>query len=142
MRRGHTLLELSAALFLTALAASAVFRGAGRLRDVAAVTGAREAVAGLVAETRRAALTSGGATVHVTAFPARAWSQAGDSLLGEVRLGEEWGVEVVLPRGRTVTELRYDALGLGQVASETIRFRRGETERALVISGYGRVRRP
>lgn len=142
MRQGHTLLELSAALFLASLAASAAFRGAAQLRDALAVTGAREAVAGLVAEARRAAVASGGARVRVEAFPARAWIEVGDSLHRALGLEAEWGVSVVLARGRTGTTLRYDALGLGQVASETLRLRRGGAERALVISGYGRVRRP
>ena len=42
---------------------------------------------------------------------------------------------------RDTLVLAFDALGLGRVASATIVFRRGAAERALVVSGYGRVRR-
>jgi hypothetical protein len=80
--------------------------------------------------------------VHVRAGPWQAWGEAGDSAFGWVALQEELSVTVELSRGRSATELRYDALGLGQVASETLRFRRGDAASALVVSGYGRVRRP
>jgi type II secretory pathway pseudopilin PulG len=141
MRRGHTLFELCAALLLVALAASAVLPAGRALLDRVAVVAAREAVAGLVAEARVAALSYGGASVHLTAGPWRAWAQVGDSAFGLVQLEEELAVTVELSRGRAATELRYDALGLGQVASETLRFRRGVAASSLVVSGYGRVRR-
>lgn len=142
MRDGHTLLELCSALLLAALAGSVLLRGGRDLRDGMAVVAAREAVAGLVAEARVHAVARGGAVVRIEGGPWRASAEAGDSVLRSVALEEELGVLVTLTRGRTATELRFDALGLGQVASETVRFRRGDVERALVISGYGRVRRP
>ena len=52
------------------------------------------------------------------------------------------GVEVATGFGMAFPrEIRFDALGLGQVASETLRFRRGGAEAGLVLSSYGRVRR-
>jgi hypothetical protein len=142
MRRGHTLFELCAALLIAALAASVFLPPARALLDRMGVVAAREAVAGLVAEARLAAVAHGGASVHVQAGPWRAWAQVGDSAFGRVGLEEDLAVTVELSRGRAATELRFDALGLGQVASETIRFRRGVAASALVVSGYGRVRRP
>lgn len=141
MRRGHTLFELCAALLLGAIALSALLPAGRSLLDRMAVVSAREAVAGLVAQARVAALAYGGARVHVHAAPWRAWVEVGDSVFGEVALERDLSVTVELPRGRSATELRYDALGLGQVASETLRFRRGDAVRALIVSGYGRVRR-
>jgi hypothetical protein len=141
MRRGHTLFELCAVLLLVALAVSALLPAGRALRDRMAVVAAREAVAGLVAEARMAALAHGGATVHLQAGPWRAWAQVEDSVLRLVPLESGLAVNVELSRGRTATDIQYDALGLGQVASETVRFRRGDAVRALVISGYGRVRR-
>jgi hypothetical protein len=141
MRRGHTLFELCAVLLLAAMAGSVLLPAGRRLRDGLSVVAAREAVAGLVAETRMAALAHGGATVHLQAGPWRAWAQVEDSVLRLVPLEAGFAVSVELSRGRTATDLRYDGLGLGQVASETLRFRRGDAVRALVISGYGRVRR-
>jgi hypothetical protein len=107
-----------------------------------AVVAAREAVAGLVAEARMAALTHGGATVRLEASPWRGWLQVGDSVARTVALERDLGVVVALARSRSSVALEYDALGLGRVASETLRFQRGDQERALVVSGYGRVRRP
>lgn len=142
MRSGYTLVELCSALVLAALAGSAFLPRARDLRDGLAVVAAREAVAGLLAEARVHAVARGGATVHVRAEPWTAWAEVADSVVRSVALEEELGVTVVLSRGRAATELRYDALGLGQVASETLLFRRGDAGRALVVSGYGRVRRP
>lgn len=141
MRRGHTLLELCAVLLLAAVAASVILPAGRTLRDRMAVVAAREAVAGLVAEARMAAVAHGGASVQLRAAPWRAWAEVGDSAFGHLALEEDLSVTVDLSRGRTLTELRYDPLGLGQVASETVRFRRGDAFAALVVSGYGRVRR-
>lgn len=142
MRRGYTLFEICAGLLLATLAASALIPAGRALLDRMAVVAAREAVAGLVAEARVAALEHGGAAVHLASGPWRAWGQVGDSAFGRVGLEEEFAVTVDLSRERAATELRYDALGLGQVASETLRFRRGDAVSSLVVSSYGRVRRP
>lgn len=141
MRRGHTLLELCAVLLMAAIAASAILPAGRALQDRLAVVAAREALAGLVAQARMEAMAHGGATVTLKAAPWRAWAEVADSAFGHLALEEDLSVTVELPRGRTLTELRYDPLGLGQVASETVRFRRGDASTALVVSGYGRVRR-
>jgi len=139
--RGHTLLELAAVLLLLALACGAVMPAGSRLRDKAAVIAVRESVAGLVAEARTAAVAHGGADVHVASGPWRAWYATGDSIRRTISIESELGVSVVLARGRSSTEVHYDALGLGRVASETLVFRRGNQESGLVLSAYGRVRR-
>lgn len=141
MRRGHTLFELCAALLLASIALSAVVPLARGIRDRMALVAAREAVAGTVAEARSAAVVHGSAAAHLASGPWRVWVQAGDSVYPAVDLEAEWGVVVVLSRDRTATSLAYDAMGLGRVASETIRFRRGDRVASLVVSGYGRVRR-
>lgn len=142
MRPGHTLLELAAGLLLASLGLAAILPAGAGLRDRLAVVGAREAVAGLAAEARSAALVFGGADVRVASDPWRAWVQVGDSSGPPVALERELGVTVELSRDRRETILRYDAMGLGRVANETLRFRRGAAERSLVISSYGRIRRP
>lgn len=142
MRRGHTLFELCAALLLASIAMSALVPAGRALRDRMAVVAAREAVAGLVAEARMEAVTRGGARVRLEAGPWRSWIEIGDSARAAIALERGLGVVVSLARGRSGTTLEYDALGLGSVASETLRFRRGEQESVLVVSGYGRVRRP
>lgn len=141
MRRGYTLVELSIVLALMALSAPFLLAAGHRMRDRAAVVSARERVAGLVAEARMAAMSWGGATVHLTTDDGAAWFEAGGAVRRRLLLADDPGVAVVLPRGRTTSDLAYDALGIGRVASETLRFQRGEAESVLVVSGYGRVRR-
>jgi len=142
MRRGHTLFELCAALLLASIALAAVVPAGRALRDRMAVVAAREAVAGLVAEARMAAVTHGGAHVRLEAGPWRCWVEIGDSVSATAALERDLGVVVSLSRERRETTLEYDGLGLGSLASETLRFRRGDQESVLVVSGYGRLRRP
>jgi prepilin-type N-terminal cleavage/methylation domain-containing protein len=141
MRRGYTLLELSAVLALMAAAVSILLSAGGGARDRWAVEAAREQVAGLIAEARTAAVAWGGAVVRLSASDAEAWYEAGGVEQRRVALARDVAVELVLSRGGVEVVLRYDALGLGQVASQTLRFRRGAAEAVLVVSGYGRVRR-
>lgn len=141
MRTGFTLLELATLLTVLAVAAAGLGPAVGRWSDRAAVVGAREAVAALVAEARAAGLGRGGARVHVAAAPWRAWAETGGRVRRSVDLEADFGVVVVLSAGRQASALDYDALGVGRVASETLLFRRGDAEAALIVSGYGRVRR-
>lgn len=128
-------------LLILALGVSFLEPTARTMRDHLAVVAAREAVASLVAEARIGAVQRGGAVVVLEAAPWRASLDVSGLAPRSVALENDLGVRVGLTRGRTETELRYDALGLGQVASETVTFRRGGAEAALVISAYGRVRR-
>jgi Tfp pilus assembly protein FimT len=139
--RGHTLVELLLVLFLTAVTAASVAPAARRQRDRALVVGAREAVVGLLAEARLAAVASGGASVRITVSAATAEALAGGLPLRTAALGAEFGVAVALSGAATEVELAYDGLGLGRMASQTITFRRGSEVAELVVSAYGRVRR-
>lgn len=139
--RGHTLVELLFVLLLAGVAVSSMAPAARRQRDRAAVVGAREAVVGLLAEARLAALESGGASVRITATPPRAEALARGASLRSAALGEDFGVTVGLSGADTQAELSYDGLGLGRMASQTITFRRGREIAELVVSAYGRVRR-
>ncbi|MCG6954801.1 MAG: hypothetical protein LJF04_02330 [Gemmatimonadetes bacterium] len=141
MRRGHTIAELCAVLLLLTLGLSFLEPTARRLRDRLAVVAAREAVASLVAEARIDAVQRGGAVVTLEAEPWRASLEVAGLTPRHVALERDLGVRVGLSRSRSEAKLRYDALGLGQVASETITFLRGGAEAALVVSAYGRVRR-
>jgi hypothetical protein len=141
MQRGHTIAELCAVLLLLTLGVSFLEPAARRMRERMAVVAAREAVASLLAEARIDAVQRGGAVVTLEAEPWRASLEVAGLMPRHVALERDLGVRVDLSRGRSETEIRYDALGLGQVASETITFLRGRAEAALVVSAYGRVRR-
>lgn len=141
MSRGYTLLEAVTALTLLGLIISTAAPALGGLRDRATVNASREALAGLIAEARVLAVARGGATVHVRRAPPAAWVSVADSVVRSLPGGVTDGVTLALSGGRDEIRLRYDALGLGRVASSTIRIRRGGVEGALVVSSYGRVRR-
>lgn len=141
MRRGTTLVELALALALAAIALAVVAPVARSALDRMAVVAAREAVAGLFSQARAAARVHGAAVVRVQPGPWRARAEAGGRTLRTVWLAEEMGVSVSIGRGRDSTLLRFDALGLGRVASETLTFRRGAARAGLTLSSYGRVRR-
>ena len=139
--RGHTIIELSVVLSLTAVTAASLAPTARAYRDRAAVLAAREALVGLLAEARATAMEGGAARVRLEAGPWTAWSSAGDSTLRLVALETDLGVAVELSGARTTAEIDYGPLGLGRFANETVGFRRGNATAGLVVSSYGRVRR-
>lgn len=139
--RGYSLLELTAALSLVAIAWTALLPSASRYRDRAAVLVARESLVAMLLETRTAAVEHGGASLHVDAEDMRAWVTVGDSTTREMRLGEDGRVRVALGGGRRSTETPYNALGIGVFANETLEFLAGSARARLVVSAHGRVRR-
>jgi hypothetical protein len=64
-----------------------------------------------------------------------------DSVGRLVRLEEDLGVHVLLSGNRSAVEIAFDALGLGRIASQTLRFRLESQEAGLTVSSFGRVRR-
>ena len=137
MRSGFTLLELVFAMAVLAVVAGAIVPAAARTSDRAAVIGAREAVAGLVARTRSEALVLGGARLRARSDDGSIWVEAGDSVITSRRLADEFGV--TLDVGAPEAELAFDALGLGRRASRTFVLRRGGAEARLVVAAYGRA---
>jgi type II secretory pathway pseudopilin PulG len=139
--RGHTTLELLIVMAVMGIATASLAPTARKLRDRSAVVAAREALVGVLAEARIAAMTSGRSTVRITADPARVEALVGDSTIRDVAIGAEYGVAVALNGEVTSVEIGFDALGLGRMAGQTIGFRRGDLSSELVVSSYGRVRR-
>jgi type II secretory pathway pseudopilin PulG len=139
--RGHTLVELTFVLLLMGVAAASVAPTARQLQERAAVAAAREAVVGLLAEARLAAIETGGATVWIDSGSGLAQAIARGTTLRRVALTTDFGVTVKLSGAQPRVELRYDALGLGRMSSITIVLRRGGAAAELIVSSYGRVRR-
>lgn len=139
--RGFTLVEVVLVLclvgILTSLATPALSAG----RDGAAVRAARDQVAAALTYTRAAALARGGAALVVDVERANLWVRdaAGDTVARPLDLRARYGVAVTTRGGPTV-EIRYDAMGIGRLASRTLRFRRGRARAVLTVSAYGRVR--
>lgn len=139
--RGHTLVELLLVLALTGAATASLAPTARRYLDRAAAVAAREALVGLVAEARLAAIETGEARAVVTSEPPTVRVVVGDSTVRAVDLRGEYGVGLELNGGRSEAELSFGPLGLGIMTGQTLRIRRGESVAELVVSGYGRVRR-
>lgn len=139
--RGHTLVELLLVLTLMGATTASLAPSARRYLDRASVVGAREALVGVIAETRLAAIEAGGATVHITSHPAAVRAATGAHTLRAIDLSGEYGVTLELAGGRADVELAFGPLGLGTMAGQTIGLRRAESRAELVVSAYGRVRR-
>ena len=138
--RGYTLIELLFVLTLLAVGASALVPTARRLADVASVTVAREDVVAVLSEARARAMTTGGSTVTILTDPARLRTSPSASIDG-LLLDDTGRLELELGGGRDSTEIRFDALGIGRFANETIVLRRGDASAAVIVSSFGRVRR-
>jgi type II secretory pathway pseudopilin PulG len=139
--RGYSLIELVLVMLLLTVTVASFAPAARRQRDRAGVVGAREALVALIAEARSTAMERGMASVHVAAAPPVAEGRSAGVTLRRIALGAEFGVTLSLSGAATEVDLAYDGLGLGRLASQTITFRRGSAAAALVVSGYGRVRR-
>ncbi len=138
---GFTLLELLTTMTLLALGVAHLLPQARRWGDGLAVRAAREEAVGLLHRARMEATAWGGATVVVTTKPPEMELWTGGRRVASSHFGDQ-GVGLTLSGDRPRVELAYDGLGLGRVASQTLRFRRGSAEAVLVISAWGRVRRP
>jgi type II secretory pathway pseudopilin PulG len=139
--RGFTVVELTALLcILTLLLAAAAPRIRFQL-DRLAVTAARDEVMGLFHQARGEAVARGGSTLRATTEPPTLALVSDGETLASTDLRTQFGVSLDLPRGRPEVALRFDPLGLGRVASQTLRLSRGEAEALLVVSSFGRVRR-
>jgi type II secretory pathway pseudopilin PulG len=135
---GYTLLEAIFVVTLLAIGASVLAKTARRLSDLSAVLAAREEVVGAVLEARAGAVGRGGRSVVLTGAPPSIL--LGPTARRSRRVLLSSGVSIDLG-GRDSTELRFDGLGIGRFASQTVVLRRGGASAAVVLSSYGRVRR-
>lgn len=138
---GYSLIELTAALLLMAVASAVMVPAGASHRDRLSVLAAREVVVSAIRETRAQAIGFGAASLVLDAGSARGRILVGDSVVRAFPLDPEGRVAVRLGRGRLETELDYGGLGLGLFANETLELEAGDARTRLVISSYGRVRR-
>lgn len=139
--QGFTLMELAVVLALVGLAISHLLSTARYQSDRMAVWGAREELVGLLHRARTEAISRGGTEVVLHSSPPFAELLSGEDTLARTSLGETYGVGLGLSRGRAEARLRFGPLGLGLVASQTLRITKGEAEAFLVVSSLGRVTR-
>ena len=141
MRNGFTLPEVLVVLILTAILADLGARPTRRLLDRLAVLAAREEVAALVAVARVRAVGTAGATIWMDETSGSVEVRSAVWPDTVVRLPERHGATLeIVGSARTIT-LRFNALGLGEVASRRLRFARGTASTDLILSSHGRLRR-
>jgi prepilin-type N-terminal cleavage/methylation domain-containing protein len=138
-RSGYTLLELSAVLLLLGISFSALLPAAQHQMDRMAVMGATAEVAGLFHRVRFEAVAHGGAILRLETTPASVALMVGGAVVERSELEGVYRVALKLSRDRSETDLHFDPLGLGRVASQTLSFTRGRAEVDLVVSSYGRI---
>lgn len=138
---GTTLIELVVVLAVLAALLGVAVPASARWRDAAAVRAARDELAAGLARTRATAVSRGGAALILDPLVGRFWTVADRGRTPEaVGLGDRYGVRVD-PGGDDLVVFRYDGLGIGRLASRTVRIRRGGAEAGLTVSAYGRARR-
>jgi type II secretory pathway pseudopilin PulG len=142
MDRGHSLPELAVALLLAALLLPAGVAGLRAAADRVAVASVREEVAALLVQTRAEARMRGGASLLIGADPLTLHLIAGSDTLHAADPQHRTGVYRLPPPGSEALRplrIEYDALGVGRVASATVRLGRGRARGVLTISALGRV---
>lgn len=141
MRQGFTLLELAGVLTLLALATTLFLPLGQSVRERLAVNGAREDLVGLITRARGEALRRGGSSLIIRRNPAEATIEVDGEVIHRLDLEPTWGIDLMLSGGRPSAELRFDGVGLGRMAAQSVTFTRGSAVARLIISAYGRVRR-
>ena len=138
---GTTLLEIVVVCTLIGVAAGATVPLVRGGMDTVAVIAARDEISATAARTRALAVARGGAVLVVDATRNSVWIDAGGASVElPTDFEQEFGVRISLDGTQTVAEVAFDALGVGRVASRTIRITRGTAEARLTISAFGRLR--
>lgn len=141
MARGFTLLEMTVAVSIAALALATGIPAARRSLDRMAVVGAREALVGMLVRTRSEAVARGGATLVLDETRGTVRAEAGEVRLDSLSLSRDFGVRLDVGGSSAEARIRFDGLGIGRIASRTVWMRRGAAAAEVVISSYGRVDR-
>lgn len=138
---GYTLLEVLCALVIAGVLCALALPPAHRLMTVLATRAARDAAAGALFRARGIAPAHGGADLLIVPADGDLRVEADGVDAPVLRLAAEYGVTVVADGAPTDSiRLHFDALGIGRMASRTLRFRRGGAEARLTVSTFGRVR--
>lgn len=140
MRFGHTLVELIFVITIATAGFTVVAPSYRRAHSRLVVRSARESLVGLITRAQALAVIHGGATVTLSVNPAMAWLEAGGEV-GDTLSLTALGVEMDLSAGRPQAGLRFNSLGIGELAGQTIGLSRGSARAGLIVSAYGRVRR-
>ena len=143
-RQGTTLTDLITAMAVISNILTAAAPRYVRARDAYAARAARDVAAAALEQART--LAAGRGTARIVIDPPAGTliveAPAGVRARQPLRLSQGFGISMSVDghAGGPVV-LDYNALGLGIIASRTIRFQRGGAEAGISVSTYGRVRR-
>ena len=138
---GYTHAELLLVLAILGILIAVAYPPIGRWRDRAAVHAARDELAAGLSRTRMLAVSAAGATLVLHPESGRFWTRSDLGLtIPPVDLNGRYHVHVDAAGGDSIS-FRYDALGIGRLASRTVWIRRRDAEAGLTVSAYGRLRR-
>ncbi|GMR12408.1 MAG: hypothetical protein BMS9Abin29_0597 [Gemmatimonadota bacterium] len=140
MRLGYTLLELVFVLTIVVAGFTVLAPAYRRAQERLIVRSARESLIGLIVRTQALAVVHGGATLTLEVDPAGASLEAGGEVRDTLSL-TALGVVMDLVRGKPQARLRFNSLGIGELAGQTVGLSRGSARAGIVVSAYGRVRR-
>ena len=143
LRSGLSLLELLTSLAILGVLLGMVAVPIARAGDSLAVRAARGAILNAAATTRALATGHGGATLTIRAADGALAIETRDGAVADtlVRLASEYHVAVAFDDARLpAATLRFDGLGLGRLASRTVRLKRGRVTAGVTFSAYGRGR--
>lgn len=141
MKNGFTVLELAIVLTLLVLIAGVTAPSFLSVRDRLTVRAAREDFVGQVQRARSAAVNSGSALLEIRPDSALVRVMVHGRSRSVVDFRTRYGVELDLGGSTESARLRFGRLGLGRVASRTVKlFRRSDTV-SVAVSSFGRLRR-
>jgi prepilin-type N-terminal cleavage/methylation domain-containing protein len=139
MRKGYSLLEVTLVLTLLGVLISAVGPPFSAWLDRWSVLLARDRLVSVLGHARAIAQVRGGSELFVDVGEGLATVDVPGARVWEIGLTGD-GVALSLLSGRDSTRIRFDALGIGRIASQTFLLRRGAAEARVVVSALGRVR--
>lgn len=140
MRFGYTLLELVFVLTIVTAGFTVVAPSYRRAHARLIVRSARESLVGLIMRAQALAVIHDGATVTLSVRLGSAWLEAGGEV-GDTLSLTALGVAMALSGGRPQARLRFNSLGIGELAGQTVGLSSGSARAGLIVSAFGRVRR-
>lgn len=140
MRFGYTLLELVFVLTIVTAGFTVVAPSYRRAHARLIVRSARESLVGLIMRAQALAVIHDGATVTLSVRLGSAWLEAGGEV-GDTLSLTALGVAMALSGGRPQARLRFNSLGIGELAGQTVGLSSGSARAGLIVSAYGRIRR-
>ncbi len=141
MDLGFTLLECLVVLVILGVGLALGTPALQDQRDRWAVLQAREASAALFSRARAEAVGSGDSDVSIREVTPLIERHLRGVPRESLQLDARFGVSLDLSGTSSTVVISFDALGLGRIASRTLRFTRSDAASLLIVSSYGRVAR-